>query len=422
MTALFVLAAVAAGLLLALVSFVQLLYRESLRLRPRELPALEYFKDHLDERLALKTEQGALAFSLLRHLLIVLVCVLAFAAADIQGGPLWERFLEGLGAGWLGLLLAAHLVPQVLYRRTEARWLSHWAPFLYGLAWLVRPLISLLSFLQSLAELGRGQQPAPQPPTPDENIEALISAGAEEGLIQEDDRKLIQSAAAFGGKTVREVMTPRPNIVAISEEATLENLRGLVIHEQYSRIPVYQRSIDRVLGFVHVRDMFEREHKEREVRGVSEVMRPIRFVPETKPVDDLLREMQKDGSHLVIVVDEYGNTAGLATLEDLVEEIVGEIRDEHEPAQDFTRDPDGSFVVSGSFDVDRLHDILEYRPGEETESTTIGGLVTEWMGHVPQAGEVAERDGIRIQVISGSPRRVDAVRISRREKATYDAG
>ncbi|MGH9632497.1 MAG: hemolysin family protein, partial [Bryobacteraceae bacterium] len=246
-----------------------------------------------------------------------------------------------------------------------------------------------------------------------EEIDALISAGTEEGLFEEEDRRLIQSAAAFGSKTVREVMTPRPVIVGVSADATLEELRQLVINEQFSRIPVYEGSIDQITGFVHVRDMFELDQNERLNRKVRELVRPTRYVPESKPVNDLMREMQQDGAHMAIVIDEYGNTAGLATMEDMVEEIVGEIRDEHEPTRDIEQDNDGAYIVSGSFDVDHLHELLEFRADGDTESTTVGGLVTEWMGRVPHAGESVERDGIRIEVLSGNELRVDQVRISR---------
>ena len=214
-----------------------------------------------------------------------------------------------------------------------------------------------------------------------------ITAGREEGIIEEGDRELIQSVVAFGDKTVREVMTPRPRIVAIRKDATLEELRQLVINEQFSRVPVYETDIDSICGFVHVRDMFEVNEAQRVTRKVSEIMRPIRAVPETKPVNDLLREMQEEGAHVAVVVDEYGSTAGIVTLEDMVEEIVGEIHDEHEPQRDFRQEPDGSFVVSGSFDVDRLADLLDFHPHGDPESTTVGGLVTEWLGHVPVVGE-----------------------------------
>jgi CBS domain containing-hemolysin-like protein len=293
------------------------------------------------------------------------------------------------------------------------------APFLRVCSVVATPFTAILGFFQSLVELAQ-----PGPPTAEKNgnaaehIDALISAGEEEGLIEEQDRKLIQSVVAFGDKTVREIMTPRPNIVGIESSISLEDLRELAIHEQYSRIPVFENSIDQITGFVHVRDMFELSEEDRKRRKVLELMRPIRYVPETKPVNDLLREMQQDGAHMVIVIDEYGNTAGLATMEDLVEEILGEIHDEHEPERDVQEEPEGRYVVAGSLDLDRLHDLLGFRPQDETESTTVGGLVTEWLGRVPRAGEVVEREGLRIEVLDGNDLRVNQVRISKAEQKT----
>jgi putative hemolysin len=162
-----------------------------------------------------------------------------------------------------------------------------------------------------------------------------------------------------------------------------------------------------------VRDMFELDDEERARRKVRDIVRPIRAVPESKPVNDLLKEMQEEGAHMAVVIDEYGSTAGIVTMEDMVEEIVGEIHDEHEPDRDFHEEPDGSFVVSGSFDLGRLSDLLDFHAQEDTESTTVGGLITEWLGHVPAAGEETERDGISIKVLAANHLRVDQVRVAK---------
>jgi CBS domain containing-hemolysin-like protein len=402
-----------AALLLGFITFVQLLYLESLRLRTRDLPSLKFFKETLEDRIGLKTEDGAGSFSLIKHTILVLLGILFFAAVTGTGTWNWQTVLQSIAAAWSLMLLAAYVAPQLLYRRTEGRWLLPLVPLLRALGLAARPFVALLGLLQSLAELTDEKNGEEEPPTSAENIEALISAGAEEGLIEEEDRKLIQSVVEFGDKVVREVMTPRPNIVAISVDATLEQLRQLVINEQYSRIPVYDQEIDQILGFVHVRDMFELEEEERASRTVRELMRPIRFVPETKPVNDLMREMQQDNTHMVVVVDEYGNTAGLATMEDLVEVILGEIRDEHEPELDITEDGQGGYIVSGSFDIGRLDELFEFHPHEDIESTTVGGLITEWLGHVPRPGEAVERNGIRIEVLASDELRVMQVRVSR---------
>jgi len=209
--------------------------------------------------------------------------------------------------------------------------------------------------------------------------------------------------------------------VAISADAPLSQLRQIVISEQYSRIPVFEQNIDQVIGFVHVRDMFELHEADRETRTVRALVRPILFVPETKPVSDLMRQMQQESTHMVMVVDEYGNTAGLATMEDLLEVIIGEIRDEHEPASDVKEDGQGGYIVSGNFDLDRIGDLFHsFHREEDLESTTVGGLVSEWLGRVPKAGEFVDRDGVRVEVLASDELRVEQVRISKSQTVAHE--
>jgi CBS domain containing-hemolysin-like protein len=412
-------AALLLTLLLTLVTCIQVLYLESLRIRARELPALQFFKETLEARIGLSTERGALTYSLVKHAgLAILGCLIG--AIAFLTTPFWEAIIVSIAISSAATIGATFIVPQLVYRKSKGHGLIPLVPLFGIVAIAVRPLIWLLEFLQSLFELG-GQEQAVEPPTPEEHIEALISAGEEEGLIEKGDRELIESVVAFGDKTVREVMTPRPNIVAIGQDASLEELRQLVIHEQFSRIPAYEVDIDNITGFVHVRDMFEVDEEERKVRRVVDVMRPIRVIPESKPVNDLLREMQEEGAHMAVVVDEYGATAGIVTMEDMVEEIVGEIHDEHEPGRDYRLEPDGSYTISGSFDLGRLEDLLDFKAPESTESTTVGGLVTEWLGHVPSAGEEVSRDGILIKVLAADKRRVDQVRVAKVERPSEAA-
>jgi len=409
--------------LITLFTGVQTLYLEGMRLRTRDLPALEFFKDEIEDRLKLKSEEAALTFSVCKHTCLVLFGVLSLAEV-IDGGRLSGMVLvQGIAVAWVFMMLCGYLIPQILYRRTSGHWIRPLLPFYSVMALLVRPLVAALSFLQRLLDVVK-QEPEgeEQAATAAENIEALIDAGTEEGLIKEDDRRLIQSVVAFGDKVVREVMTPRPNIVAIQADANLEALHSLVVNEQYSRIPVYGESIDDVLGFAHVRDMFEIPESDRQTRTVRQLMRPIRFVPETKSAHDCLREMQQDGSHMVIVIDEYGNTAGLSTLEDLVEVILGEIRDEHEPGSDVAEDGNGGYIVSGNFDIARVPEILsQFHPSEDIESSTIGGLVMEWLGRVPHAGEAIERDGLRVEILASDEMRVEQVRLSKAQTQEIEA-
>jgi len=411
MTLLFLIADLIAAIVVTLASTIQVLYLEALRIRARELPSLEFFKSTLEAKLGMETELGALTFSLVKHIgLAVIGCLTLAATAQSTTGA--EALVAAILLVTVFAIVGSYAIPQVVYRKTAGHALLALVPFFRVLALLMRPLTWALNFLQSLFDLGDHPQ-ADEAPTPEEHIDALIAAGEEEGVIEKGDRELIQSVVAFGDKTVREIMTPRPRVVAIRQEAPLEELRELVINEQYSRIPVFEENIDQIVGFVHVRDMFELSDEERAQRKVRDILRPIRAVPETKPVNDLLRDMQEEGAHMAVVADEYGATAGIVTMEDMVEEIVGEIHDEHEPERDFSAQPDGSYIVSGSFDVSRLEDLVDFHPQDDTESTTVGGLVTEWLGRVPEAGEEAERDGIAIKVLAANQVRVDQVRVAK---------
>jgi putative hemolysin len=400
------------AVVVTLVTCLQVLYLESLRIRARELPALQFFKETLEAKLGIDTERGSLAFSLVKHIGLGIIGCLAMAAAIQARNTFGQALAIACLTATIYTVIGTYIIPQLFYRRSKAHFLVLLIPLFRVTLLAVTPLLWALEFLQSLFELG-SPQTGVEPTRPEEHIEALISAGEEEGIIEKGDRELIQSVVAFGDKTVREVMTPRPRIVAIREDASLEELRQLVIHEQFSRIPAFDGSIDQATGFVHVRDLFELNDEQRAGRKVRDIMRPIRAVPESKPVNDLMREMQEEGAHMVVVVDEYGATAGIVTMEDMVEEIVGEIHDEHEPDRDFREDPDGSFVVSGSFDLGRLRELLDFHPQDDTESTTVGGLITEWLGHVPVVGEETEREGIKIRVLAANHLRVDQVRVAK---------
>ncbi len=396
--------------LLLLVSFVQLLALESMRLRSKDSEALEYFKEHLQEKLRAATERDTLVYSLAKHSLLVLSGS-AFAILTLVSSngvaPAARSFLFA----WLVMLLFSSVGPQLLYRHTNAQWIEPFAPFLKLVVLPFRPVTAVLVFFESLVEIGSDDSGPEKPPAPGEEIEALINAGEEEGIIEKEDSRLIQSVVAFGDKRVREVMTPRPQVVWMDVSRPLNDLRTLAKNERFTRIPIGEGSIDRIIGFVHVRDMYELDDDQRNTKTIRDLMRDIKVVPETKPVPELLREMQADGCLIVYVVNEYGNLAGIATVEDLVEEVFGEIFDEHEPGRDLEKGDDGSITVSGSFDVDHLREFFGYRPGEETESATVGGLVTEWLGAVPEPGEVVERDGLSIEVLAADGMRVERVRI-----------
>ena len=394
-------------------SYLHLLYVESLRLRPRAaIRSLKFFEQELQARLRFDASEAATRYSLVRQLALVLLSMDIVLLA-LRGQDVYLAAIEALILSLTALVVFSQMVPSVLARRTTGGWLLRLLAPARGMAWAIQPFLLLSRFASSVADLGTDELAEERSSTPSDDIEVLLDAGEEEGLIGRDDRKLIQSVVEFGDKTVREVVTPRPNIVAIEADKSVEELRQLLIHEEYSRVPVYKDSIDRIDGFVHTRDTLDLEEDERRHMKVRDLMRPIGLVPETKPINELLREMQNSNTQMSIVVDEYGQTAGLVTMEDLMEEIVGEIRDESEPASDVVEQADHSFVVSGNLDVDRLEELVGYRPDEEFESTTLGGLVCEQLGRVPVPGTRVALDGILIEVLAADERRVSSARVRR---------
>ena len=324
---------------------------------------------------------------------------------------------------WIGLSAAAfillfeHLLPYLVVRRNPEAALDALLPsfdVLARLAWLI-----MMPFRALLAS--RRERPAPaQPPVSDEDqleaTTAYLDAGEQEGLIERDERQLLQSVVDFGDTLVHEVMTPRPDIVAIRADATLAELRAFFREQEYSRIPVYVDSLDNIAGFVFIKDLIRLPEGEPPDRRVATLVRPAYVVPETKRVSELLREFQRQQWQIAIVVDEYGGTAGLVTLEDLIEEIVGEIRDEYAvEAEPFVDEGRGRFVVSGKADIEALGERL----GVEIEADgfeTVGGYVMARLGRVPAAGEIHAIDELNVEVLDAERRRVHRVRVSRRAR------
>jgi len=231
----------------------------------------------------------------------------------------------------------------------------------------------------------------------------------------QEERKLLKSIVDFGDTLVREVMTPRPDIVAIDADGTLDDLRALFREQEYSRIPVFRDNLDNILGLVYVKDLILLGESPKGDQPITNHLRPVHFVPETKLVSELLREFQHQRIQSAIVVDEYGGTAGLVTLEDLVEEIFGEIRDEYDvEAEPVLDEGNGTFVFSGAADVDEIADRLHV-PIEREGFETVGGFLLSHLGHVPTIGETFDIDGLHVEVIDAERRRVRKVRMSRAE-------
>lgn len=313
------------------------------------------------------------------------------------------------------LVVCEHLVPWLIVRRNPQQVLETLLP---SFRWLARAMSPFTRGLCAIAE--RRERTAS-----DEEQGATVQAGDEAGappaaMEAGGERQLLRSIVGFGDRLVREVMTPRPDIVAIQGDATLADLRAFFKEQEYSRIPVYKDDIDNVLGFAFVKDLIKREDLP-PTSAVTELMRPAFFVPETKRVPELLKEFQHNQVQTAVVVDEYGGTAGLVTLEDLLEELVGEIRDEYDvESEPIAREDDRTFLVSGRVAVDQVADRLAIEiPGQGFE--TFGGYLLSRLGRVPAVGERFELDDLDVEVLEADRRRILHVRVSKRQPAHEEA-
>jgi putative hemolysin len=324
-----------------------------------------------------------------------------------------------------------HLLPLLIVRRDPEQVLIRLLPSFSLLEWPIRPItLSLIGLIATLRpnRNSNGVVEAEQTPEGAEGAgdaaHAYLEAGEQEGLIEREDRRLIQSIVDFGDTLVRDVMTPRPDVNGVSIEATLQDVRQVFSEQQYSRVPVYRETLDHVQGFLFIKDLIRLMDASPGDQVVSRLLRPAYFVPETKKVSELLKEFQRQQVQSAIVVDEYGGTAGLVTIEDLLEEIVGEIRDEYdvevEPVQD---EGNGVYVFSGKVDIDELSERLDLEIPREGFGT-VGGYVLSHLGRVPAVGEVVQLDGLRVEVLEAERRRIGRVRVRRvaAEPAPASAG
>src|SRR5437588_8848939 len=330
----------------------------------------------------------------------------------------------------LFISLASGLILAGIFRQLIPRFLSLRNPEgkLLKLLPVLRPFYRALRFVaepwhRSFDRL-RQKEAIEEPSDEDEDddgddIEALIDVGEAEGIIEEEERELIQSAIEFGDTTVAEVMTPRTEIVALPKTATVREVRNLMIESRHSRLPVYRDQIDNVEGIIYVRDLLPSLATGKADSPIAPFIRQVYLVPETKPVAKLLRDMQKAHAYLAMVIDEYGGIAGLVTVEDILEEIVGEIEDEDisgEEPEEIVASADGAYEVLGGTEIGKIERLF----GMEIEAddfTTIAGLVIAQKGSVPRTGEHLSFRGLEVDILDADEKRICRLKLRRAEEA-----
>lgn len=405
---------------LTFASYIDRLYSEMGKFLALEFQEnIDVWEQRIEPRLGMNRDRVALSAAVLMHLsLAFLTLIFGMLLFDRHGnaqGPNAAEIAQVALGIVLVILIFNRLLPFAFFTRTRGAWVVRWRWLLQWLLWLVLPITLFLQFLLSIAALAETHGPAHAENAQSEAVEALIEAGEEEGIIEESDRELVRSAVEFGDKITREVMTPRPAMIAVPGTMTLEKFLELIRTHPFSRVPVYAETLDNVTGIAFAHDLLQITDAEIRTRTVASIQREVTFVPETKKVNELLREMQREKQHMSIVIDEYGGVAGLVTIEDLLEELVGAISDEHEKDDTaIVKEPGGAWVVPGDLEIDRVEDLLGGLDlPEDVEATTAGGLVSETAGRIPQTGEVVEGFGLRFEIVASTDRRVNRLRISR---------
>jgi putative hemolysin len=417
----YALSVVLVGLTLPIFSYLTLIYRELGRMTTgRVHEHLDIFEAEIEPKLKINRRSGGRTFRILGHFW------LAFLVLETTRGVVyfvpgtWESLIEFCVFVILEVVFAMHFIPDMLLYRTTGRWLLPLLPLIRSAMWLVWPVRVFLEGAESLARISEQEAEKTDEQRTEEGIEALVEAAEEEGIIEPEQADLIEQVVEFSDKRVREVMTPRPDIVAISAESTLEELHAKVVETKFSKIPVFEKSLDDTFGVVFAQDLLQIADPDLPKRRVRELVRPVLFMPETKLGSDLLREMRQKGHPLAVIIDEHGTVAGIATVEDLVEEIVGESGNNGKPlAPDVIREPDGGLVMRGSTAIDAVEELLGVHFGEEADETvtTLAGLLNHATGKVPASGDKIEMEGHRFEVVEANQRKVLRVRIRKQMKA-----
>lgn len=409
------------ALFLPVFSYLTLIYRELGRMTTGPVHEhLDIFEAEIEPKLKINRRSAGRAFRILGHFL------LAFLVLETTRGVFYfvsgklESVIELSVFIALEVVVAMHFIPDLLLYRTTGRWLLPLLPAIRASLWLVWPFRIFVEGAESLARISEIESAKTEEQRTEEGIEALVEAAEEEGIIEPDQADLIEQVVEFSDKRVREVMTPRPDINAISAEATLEELHAKLVETNFMRLPVFENSIDDIVGVVNSQDLLTVADADLQRRKVRELMKPALFIPETKVGSELLKEMRQKGQTLAVVIDEHGSVAGIATMEDLVEEIVGETGDETaNAAAEIVKEPDGAMILPGGLSIPEVEELLGVTFGSNSAETvtTVAGLVSHASGKVPAPGDKIDLQGYRFEVLDANQTKVLRVRIRKQAAA-----
>jgi CBS domain containing-hemolysin-like protein len=354
-------------------------------------------------------------------LLIRLLCetaaivLVALWIHDLYDGDFWPAYLTTVGAMLLVSFVAIGVAPRTLGRQHDAAVALSAAAPLSFVTTILGPIPQLLILLGNAITPGRGFREGPF--STETELRELVDLAEASAVIESGERKMIHSVFELGDTTTREVMVPRNDVVYIERHKNLRQTMSLFLRSGFSRVPVIDDNLDHVVGIAYLKDIVRRDFEQPDVeftQRVDEVMRPVHWVPESKPVDALLTELQARRQHIAVVIDEYGGTAGLVTIEDVLEEIVGEITDEYDEEEvEVEYVDDNTYRVSSRYPVDDLNEILGVTVRDE-DVDSVGGLMAKHLGRVPIPGSVVECHGLRFEAerLTGRRNKIGTVLIA----------
>ncbi|HVB72983.1 MAG TPA: hemolysin family protein [Ktedonobacteraceae bacterium] len=312
----------------------------------------------------------------------------------------------------LVVLIFCEITPKTAAVQNPLRWARTMLPLVKGTAWVLHPIVVALSTITNfLVRMLGGQVKHGGPFVTEEELRLLVTVGEEEGVLEEDETDMIHSIFEFADTTVREVMVPRIDMVTLESDDTVNEAVDMAMDVGFSRIPVYEESIDNIIGVLYTKDMLKQLRDGHESLPIRNLVRPAYFVPETKKLDDLLREMRQKRIHMVIVIDEYGSVAGLVTIEDLVEEIVGDIRDEYDREENlYEKINQYEYIVDAKMSIDEFNELMETEL-ENEDYDTLGGFVYAQLDKIPVMGDTITYANLTFTVMDTRERRVTKVRV-----------
>jgi CBS domain containing-hemolysin-like protein len=378
-------------------------------------PKADFLREILENRLRFRFAlSSTIQVLLIGFTVLVTLIVLNFTRNHT------ELILFSLGGALVFSVIFRQIIPRLLtWRNPEGK--------LLFLLPLVRPIYAVVSIVINpfvLKLRAKEQQKLETTVTPDspeetrddnEDFQALMEVGEAEGIIEEKERELIETMVEFSETKAGEIMTPRTEICALPIDATVEQARDLIIHEKYSRLPVFRDNVDNIEGILYVRDLLNAWSEGKENEKISNLLRPAYFVPETKSASELLKNMQTNHVQISVVIDEYGGVAGIVTVEDIVEEIVGEIEDEdieEEEIIEIIEGAEGYYDVLGSTEVGKIERLFDMEI-EDDDFSTIAGMVTSEVGYVPKPTEKLILRGLDIEILKADEKRIHLLRLRR---------